>query len=139
MRSLACVVVLAACLDALACRMGFEPVDTDEPIVPGADAYVDIDLGDATNDAVPLGIPCEMRIPATNNAYVPRAECFAELDMARATCNADSLCVLTGWYWYPSSTGVNDTGACADGGGETGCRQWRCSTRGQLPMGHVEI
>lgn len=81
---------------------------------------------------------CRTRIANTDNAYLPAAQCTTEVNAARTTCNADPACVLTGYYWGPDS-GINDTGACADGGGNTGLRQWICSTRGSLGMDQVPI
>lgn len=129
------VVLLLATLAA--CRMGFDPIDTSGPVETDA-AATSGDGAASGPDSAPI-IPCDTRIPSTDNMYLPRAQCLAELDAARTECNADPACVLTGWYWYPMSTGINDTGACADGGGNTGCRQWRCSTWGAIPTEHVVI
>ena len=119
-----------------ACRIGFDPVDTEQQV--GA---VDAASGDGVGSPSDVGpmVACQMRVANTDNAYIPIAQCTSELDAARTQCNADAACVLTGWYWGPG-TGINDTGACADGGdGMSGCRQWTCSTRGQVPSDHVAI
>src|SRR5688500_12762937 len=95
---------------ATACRMGFEPIETEQQVGTGVDAAAGAqqDAAVAVPDGAPLGTPCNMRIASTDNAYLPAAQCFAELDAARGQCNADPACVLTGWYWGPD-TGVNDT------------------------------
>ena len=131
------------CLLAAGCKGGFDPVEregsddgnltVDASLAPTPDAPPST----PTPDAAPA-VPCQMRIPNTDNAYLPRAQCFSELDQARTTCNADTACVLTGYYWGPG-TGVNDTGACADGGGNTGCRQWVCSPKNAVPQDHRTI
>ncbi len=131
---------IAVCLLA-ACRMGFEPVERTGSPDPEIDAAPMLD-GTVIVDSAPMPdastAACRMRIPSTDNSYLPAAQCTTEVNAARTTCNADSACVLTGYYWGPSS-GINDTGACADGGGNTGLRQWICSTRGALFMDQVPI
>jgi hypothetical protein len=77
---------------------------------------------------------CQRRIPYTDNMYLPYAVCISELNAARATCNADPRCVLSGSVisgWPGIPTGVGGTQACVDGGrGMTGLRQWTCRPPG---------
>jgi hypothetical protein len=82
---------------------------------------------------------CEDRIESTGNEYIPRQQCFDQLEQARMQCNADSDCVLTGWIWGYDTDGVDNTGACHDGGNHTGLRQWRCSPRDDIPDDHRAI
>lgn len=130
---------IALCLFA-ACRIGFEPIErtgSGDPIdaVGMSDSILVVDSAPTVDANTTV---CRMRIPNTDNSYLPIAQCTTEVNAARTTCNADPACVLTGYYWGPGS-GINDTGACADGGGTTGLRQWICSTRGSLFMDQVPI
>jgi hypothetical protein len=123
--------------------MGFDPVDSTSRGATGGTPDGASDVAPPPIDALVSmpdgvsGVACAMRIANTDNAYLPIAQCQSELATAKATCNADAACVLLGAYWYPSSTGVNMTGACADGGGNTGCRQWFCAPRAGLVSPHV--
>lgn len=106
------------------------------------DAAVSVDASTAVDaaaarDAGDLTAYCNGRIPRTDNAYLPYAECIAELDAARTACNADPLCAVCGYTVV--TTGVGGTQACNDGGGMTGLRQWVCLPAAAIPSGFAPI
>ncbi len=121
--------------------------DASEPDASGPDASgPDASAPDASepdasttvmDDAGDLDAYCNGRIPSTDNAYLPYAECISELDAARIACNADPLCVVCGYTVV--TTGVGGTQACNDGGGMTGLRQWICWPAASIPSGFAPI